>query len=493
MSSLWLKAGALGLCLAAVAAGHFYTCEVYRKRLNLSRPPTPPKVDLIAPSRVRAARRLYVFLIDGLRPKTARQMPTLRGLAGRGWSATLRAELPALTYPGIASMATGLPPIYSGVRINQAIPPELSLDSVARRARGAGVEVRVVDQGFRPFRELLFLPEGSRFTELDQLLTEEASGRELAWVYFSGVDDAGHRSGAESDDYLTAAREADAILADLLKGLDLAQDAIVVISDHGHRAIGGHGGPEPDSRHGVFVAAGRPFVGTGDVGIVAMPRVAATLSAALGVPPPVSAIGQPILEVFGEASPRGADRLPAGERLEDSAEDARLRAGVAAILALALLGLFAAAVIRGAVKLRLRDALPALVFVVAFLGLSYIAGYPLGWSMPRGGVGYVFEMAVIGALAGALTWAVGRRERRFQEAVLAVLGLSIPYALAMAYVGTDLRWIDGGRASYLPILLGTLEFIGGVTFGLKLLIAAPIPRPTQVSVAHCGDGPEACS
>ena len=70
----------------------------------------------------------------------------------------------------------------------------------------------------------------------------------LVFVHVLRVDTAGHKHGGASPEYAQAAREADAILAELVAA---APDARwFALSDHGHIAAGGHGGEEDYVRRG---------------------------------------------------------------------------------------------------------------------------------------------------------------------------------------------------------------------------------------------------
>lgn len=463
------------LTILALSIGHFYTCEVYRNRLNLSQPLMPPKVTLESPSGLRPVRRLWILVLDGLRPDVATQMPELQSLAKIGVQGKLRAELPALTYPGLASMATGLPPLYSGVRINLPLPNDLVHDSVSKAAAKAGYNIRYYDQAFEPFSQLLFLPNSAEKIELENLSTKDPKHKELVWIYFGDIDDNGHQFGGASKQYTDAAMKADLLVGKLLKKLDLEKDSLVVVSEHGHRDKGGHGGPEEKSRMGTFVAGGGPFISRHDIFEAALPRVAATLTVALGVEFPKEAMGHPIHSAFGLKGRFGQfDEFPSNqERLLPFRQRAQLRLVLAAVLLI----LFAAVLIyfcrRGVLDLRLRDSIPSLIYVVTFFTVYFMAGYPLGWSMPRGGYTFVSEMGVFGFTAGGIACVSGRRDRRAQESVVAALFFLSPYALLMSYIGVDLRWLEGTDLSFYPILLGCMGFTSCLTLGLRLLLPTP--------------------
>src|SRR6185369_7703200 len=79
---------------------------------------------------------------------------------------------------------------------------------------------------------------------------------------------------------------------------DLEQDAIVVVSDHGHIAPGGHGGLEPEVTHAFFLGAGSIFRRGVELGERPMRDVASTLSLLAGVRTPATNLGRPMLDAL---------------------------------------------------------------------------------------------------------------------------------------------------------------------------------------------------
>jgi hypothetical protein len=65
-------------------------------------------------------------------------------------------------------------------------------------------------------------------------------------VHPMGVDHAGHSHGGRSSEYAAAVRQQDELLATVLPAWIGAGYTVVVTSDHGHLAEGGHGGTEDD-------------------------------------------------------------------------------------------------------------------------------------------------------------------------------------------------------------------------------------------------------
>jgi len=84
-------------------------------------------------------------------------------------------------------------------------------------------------------------------------------GPDAAFVYFEGVDEAGHDHGAASDQYREAITRADEHVRYLIKAVSeryeqLGEEWLVgVVTDHGHKPEGGHGEDEVDVRRSFLL------------------------------------------------------------------------------------------------------------------------------------------------------------------------------------------------------------------------------------------------
>ena len=81
-------------------------------------------------------------------------------------------------------------------------------------------------------------------------------------LFRSGVDEAGHKHGALSPEYFDAIERIDGYVAQLHDALETRVAAksekwlIVLVTDHGHRDEGGHGGDSPQERASFVIAHG---------------------------------------------------------------------------------------------------------------------------------------------------------------------------------------------------------------------------------------------
>jgi hypothetical protein len=463
--------GRVGSGIFAIAvglSGHFHGDRVYLDRINTPSAERPAPVVLRgAPE--KPAQRLWVVIVDGLRADVARQTPGLRELAEECPFRTIVADFPSFTNPGLVTLSTGLPPRYSGVRINgRGAVPEI--DSVARRAIERGFAVRFVPNGFDELRVLLGAPAEAEERSIDALLAESRAP-ELAFIYFGEVDEAGHLYGADSEPYRFAAKRAGELALRARAALEGAEDALVVLSDHGQIAGGGHGGVEPDALAAFFIACGGPFVKSSALPPAPMRNVAATLSFAIGIEAPRSSIGRPMIDAFGLVAPQLDESAAASDEAATRAFERAAWPRALAASALALLVVAAVIALRTRLMLLWRDFVPALAYLFGFaVPYALLFGYGWSWSLPRGAPGFYIETILCGGAGVVLAFSCSRRDRRAQEALSIALLHGVPYLIFSAYVGVDTRELAGPVSSYGVILIATIEAYGCVPLGARALL-----------------------
>ena len=102
------------------------------------------------------------------------------------------------------------------------------------------------------------------YTQVDREVFDHAmetlnrNNPDLSFVYFCGVDEAGHKFGSLDTPYFDAIERIDGYLKQLHQNLlDKEEEwLLVVITDHGHRDEGGHGGDSPQERASFVIAHG---------------------------------------------------------------------------------------------------------------------------------------------------------------------------------------------------------------------------------------------
>ncbi len=199
-------------------------------------------------------------------------VPNFDRLAGRGVRADAMIPVfPSKTFPNHYSIATGMYAEKHGLVDNNFYSPEF--DAVYRladrtavgdgrwyggepiwvtaEAQGmvtaayffVGTEAPI--QGVRPSEYRIYdgsVPNDARVDQVFEWLRRPAAERpHLVMLYFSVVDDAGHRYGPDSPEVERAVAEADRVLGRLLDGLDALEIGeevyVVVVSDHGMEAV----------------------------------------------------------------------------------------------------------------------------------------------------------------------------------------------------------------------------------------------------------------
>lgn len=217
---------------------------------------------------------LILVSIDGFRWDYLDRFkpPTLIRLAGEGVRAEgLIPQFPSKTFPNHYTIVTGLTLAHHGIISNNIrdpeIPGEFSLSnrevqSDPRWWGGEPIWNTAERQGrksaamFWPGAEVLIgghrgtywtpyqdgMPHAERITRiLDWLRLPEAERPAFLTLYFSDVDNAGHRNGPDSPEVRDAVSRVDASLATLVGGISqigLADRVhYVVVSDHGMSAL----------------------------------------------------------------------------------------------------------------------------------------------------------------------------------------------------------------------------------------------------------------
>jgi hypothetical protein len=310
----WFVLGLIGLALLAVGA-FFWVINLmgsgqsYRSPLA-DTPPTPGQA-LDTP----VTRRVVVVLIDALRYDTSTKpavMPFLNELRAQGASATMHSQPPSFSAPGWTIILTGA---WQDINDSQLFnPPDefsaraFTQDDIFAAAQRAGLNTAV--SGYVWFEGMLansgvnagfYTPGEDNVADVEVVaaalpwLTEDY---QLVLIHLDQVDYAGHyEGGPRGPNWDAAVTRADSILSEIVAQLDLTQDTILVISDHGQIDRGGHGGPEPITLVEPFVMAGAGIV-IGNYGDVNMVDIAPTLAVLLGTNIPASNQGHVLMDML---------------------------------------------------------------------------------------------------------------------------------------------------------------------------------------------------
>ncbi len=327
----WFILGLLALPLVAVGAyfwamGIFSALESYRSPLAQNPPAPGSPFDFAQGGPL--TRRLVIVLMDALRYDTSIDetfMPIMNELRAEGASAIMTSRPPSFSAPGWTALLTGAwPDINDGQPFN---PPDdfsvraFTQDDIFAAADRAGLNTAV--SGYFWFEEMLAdrgVDAGFYTHGEDNAADEEVVAAALPWltgdyrlilIHIDQIDYAGHHEGGPLDPHWdAAASRSDALLDEIVARLNLEQDTIIVLSDHGQIDQGGHGGNEPVTLVEPFVAIGAGII-PGQYNDIKMADIAPTLAVLLGTNIPASSQGRPLIEMLDITSEQAENVLEA--------------------------------------------------------------------------------------------------------------------------------------------------------------------------------------
>jgi len=229
-------------------------------------------------------------------------------------------EVPSMSRPMYETVHTGLPVIEHGVTSNRVVRRSTK-PNIFQAVRDAGkttaaaacfwiselynsapyemIDDREVDDQCLLIQHGRFyyddaIPDIEVFTAAGMLVRK--FDPDYLLVHPMGMDDIGHKYGAESNEYQRNAIAQDVALANLIPEWMERGYNILVTGDHGMGANKRHGGTTPDVRE-VPLFLIRPEVpGKGDTGeVISQMQIAPTVCKLIGVPIPETMKRQPIV------------------------------------------------------------------------------------------------------------------------------------------------------------------------------------------------------
>jgi hypothetical protein len=310
---LLVIAAALGLALRRGLVLSFFPDGAPGHAPSLTQ--APPGTPLSPP-----AERVRVVLVDGLGAELADALPEMSRLCATGLDVRVDNGFPTVSLPVQHVLWTGRAQMTSGVmyRIPRLTAPPV--DALPLRIAGSVA----VAESHREIVHSFGFTRAEPPIDADDIEAHGSVWREqgfaieagsavmsdapLVFVHVLRVDEAGHAAGASSIAYREAALWADALLG-VLHAAD-PRARWFLLSDHGHRDRGGHGGSEPEIRivRGCMLGPGIAADdrrGDDPVHLVDLHR---EITDALGVGPAPGAIGRPLS--FALAHPDPGATLP---------------------------------------------------------------------------------------------------------------------------------------------------------------------------------------
>ncbi len=217
---------------------------------------------------------------------------------------------PPVTLPAHLSMLTSVPPSVHGVVDNAWNVKGRSFANLVDQIAMTGM-LSVAFYTWEPlrdlwapgsmaatwFRNLDWRTDGDHYVAEAVIGFFDHSDADFAFVYLGSVDIAGHLHGWMSDEYLRQLETVDEVLGGVLDGLG-ADATTVLLADHGGHDHA-HGSDHPDDLTIPWIVTGpgirRDHRLDSDVSLL---DTAPTLARVMGLVPPASWQGQPVLEAF---------------------------------------------------------------------------------------------------------------------------------------------------------------------------------------------------
>jgi len=498
----------LTLLAATVAILAWGAAGDYLPELNIRHPDIEDHPPLLGTAPSKKTRRVILVIVDGLRLRDSFGHPTLDSLRRSGIDAIATSHYPSISRPNHATLVTGVPPLVSGIRNNTFKYP-VSIDSIMDRVNAAGLQASCVADD-SPSLGYLFSEDFSslyygRWPGAFAKSTELAMANEAnsLLVLIPGmVDLAGHEFGGDSPEYRQAVVDADALLGESLRLLDLERDTIIVTADHGHTDSGGHGGEEEVVMQVPLIIAGAGVHSDALLGTTRLIDIAPTIAALLGVPAPGHGFGRTLTEAITLSDAEiqsihrsDSERIARNESIYQEslakrrAETEKERhSHILLLAALLLLALGALEVSRRADALRidwrvLVIAVPS--FPLCYYGLLDVLGQSLSFSaiQDRGSemsslIRFGFVAMLVQLLAGwlALRGRIVLRDR------LAAANALVACGLLVAWIPAAILWMNYGSAPHVEIpssrvaLLIPANYIAVATYaiGASLMLALEI-------------------
>jgi hypothetical protein len=259
--------------------------------------------------------RVVIILLDGLREDTANNaslMPELDRLRTQGASASMTSRPPSYSEPGYTTILTGAwPDINDGPAFNLEYEdiPAITQETIFTTSKSAGLKTAI--SAYYWFEKLIpqdqvdlafYTPRDDR--EGDRQVVEAAlpwlcdESINLFLIHIDQIDYASHyEGGVMSSGWNKAARQSDALLEELVAGIDLSTTTLLIFSDHGQIDQGGHGGHDLITLQEPFVATGAGIL-PGVYDPIQMVDLAPTIAILLGTSLPSSAEGRPLVDIL---------------------------------------------------------------------------------------------------------------------------------------------------------------------------------------------------
>jgi len=249
-------------------------------------------------------QQVVLVLIGGLSYDASLEMPYLNTLRPQGLDAQCTGYYPSYSQSAWTTLISGAGPETSDAPLVN-LPHEqlqyLTVDDLFTEAKRAKLTTAIA--GFHWWENMI--PEktldrgffvSSTGAEADQETVQavldlmNSVPPNLYLVHLSQVDHAVNTYGTDSEEYRAALQTVDLYLNEMAQAMSLKRHVLVVTSDHGYLAGGGHGGADREVITTPLVMVG-PRVVPGALAQIHQTDIAPTIAALLGLAIPSAAQG----------------------------------------------------------------------------------------------------------------------------------------------------------------------------------------------------------
>ena len=203
-----------------------------------------PPIEIITET-LKGSPRLLVVVIDAFGVSTweaTRELaPNFNSLA-RIHQTRFKSVMPSITPVNFATMLTGAGSETHKIRDRTQ---ELNCETIFEVLRGvdkvsatAARELSSLGILISPYADKSGLATSNTDIEVTEIAIQAIQEQvDLLWVHFLDVDDAGHSSGPQSDESLTAVGNADRNLGKILQYASSNGYSVIVLADHGQHTV----------------------------------------------------------------------------------------------------------------------------------------------------------------------------------------------------------------------------------------------------------------
>jgi hypothetical protein len=302
------------LVLAGIIIGMAFWIKVFYTSIQNYRSPLQEAGLLPQTAPPAQTTSVVMVLISGLGydDSLALNLPVFEQLKQAGATAAIQSNPPTYSQTAWGTIITGAPS-----ETNDAPPADLLLeelrpleiDTIFARAHDADLTKAIFGTAewgrlvsSNQLNHTFFAndtgPIADRAIFEAALPIIETNNTNLVLLHFTQVDFAARlQGGTSSEAYRQAALTVDNYLGQLTTAMDLSHSVLVVLSDHGHIAKGGHGGNEVEVIWQPLVMIGQNII-PGNYSDIDQTDIAPTITTLLGLPSPTATQGRILFEML---------------------------------------------------------------------------------------------------------------------------------------------------------------------------------------------------